>query len=298
MEKIHFFIKLFLLIIDKIAPKGYNRIQRTLEKTKMEKQNICKFNFKLSSDLTCTDFVHEKNDAQRNEATASNHRIHIVIEGCGVLSVQGKEKEIKKGDVFLVRRGERFFVRSSDSLEYCYISFRGRRSDELIERFDLCGGTVLCNETDIIPFWTNSIESADTKNIDLLSEAVLLYTFAKLKPAQVEQSGLLSTMVAVTNDSFSDSDFNLLSLASKIGYDDKYISAVFKKHKGITYSQYLRELRLRHAVFLIEQGLVSVKNISLLSGFGDPLYFSKVFKSAYGITPKEYIKNIQTQSKD
>ena len=298
MENIHFFIKLFLLIIDKIAPKGYNRIQRTLDKTKMEKQNICNFNFNRSSDLFCTSFVHEKNDSQRNEISASRHSLYLVIEGCGVLSVQGKEKEITKGDVFLLRRGERFFVRSSDGLEYCYIGFDGRRGDELIERFDLCGGTVLCNETDIIPFWTHCIESADKKNIDLLSEAVLLYTFARLKPTQVEQSDLLSTMVAVTNDSFSDSDFNLLSLASKIGYDDKYISSVFKKHKGITYSQYLRELRLRHAVFLIEQGLVSVKNIAILSGFGDPLYFSKVFKSAYGITPNEYIKNIQTQSKE
>ena len=264
----------------------------------MEKQNICKFNFNRSSDLICTNFVHERNESQHEESIAKSHGLYVVINGSGTLSVQEKQKDIKRGDIFLIRRGSRFFIRSSDSLEYCYVKFHGRRSDELIERIDSCGDTVYRSESDIIPFWTHCIDVAEKGNVDLLSESVLLYTFAQLKPMPPEQSSLFSTMVEVTHDNFSDSDFNLLSLASKIGYDDKYISSVFKKHKGITYSRYLRELRLQHAVFLMEQGLVSIKNIAILSGFGDPLYFSKVFKTAYGSTPKEYIKKIQTESKE
>jgi len=45
-------------------------------------------------------------------------------------------------------------------------------------------------------------------------------------------------------------------------------------------------------MFLIEQGIVSVKNVAILSGFQDALYFSKVFKDAVGISPKEYIESI------
>ena len=58
---------------------------------------------------------------------------------------------------------------------------------------------------------------------------------------------------------------------------------------GVGYTQYLRELRLRHAVFLIEQGLVSVKNIALLCGFSDALYFSRLFTQSEGMSPKAYI---------
>ncbi|MBO5295154.1 MAG: helix-turn-helix transcriptional regulator, partial [Clostridia bacterium] len=80
--------------------------------------------------------------------------------------------------------------------------------------------------------------------------------------------------------------------ADELGYDAKYLSSLFKKKKGIAYTQYLRELRIRHAVFLIEEGIVSVKNAALLSGFRDALYFSKVFTSIQGITPKLYIQQV------
>jgi transcriptional regulator GlxA family with amidase domain len=42
----------------------------------------------------------------------------------------------------------------------------------------------------------------------------------------------------------------------------------------------------------MEEGLVSVKNIAILSGFHDPLYFSKVFTESEGISPKNYIAKV------
>ena len=89
---------------------------------------------------------------------------------------------------------------------------------------------------------------------------------------------------------FSDSSLSLSTIAARVGYNDKYISALFKKQKGITYTQYLRSLRIKHSIFLMEQGIVSVKNVAILSGFGDALYFSKVFKEVEGISPKDFIK--------
>jgi two-component system response regulator YesN len=53
-------------------------------------------------------------------------------------------------------------------------------------------------------------------------------------------------------------------------------------------NEYLRTLRINHAVFLIDHGIDSVKNVALLSGFSDPLYFSAVFKKHIGMSPKEY----------
>ena len=67
------------------------------------------------------------------------------------------------------------------------------------------------------------------------------------------------------------------------------------KQMGISYVEYLRNLRIKRAVFLMEQGVASVKNVAILSGFEDALYFSKVFKQAEGVTPSEYIKNLSEQ---
>ena len=100
----------------------------------------------------------------------------------------------------------------------------------------------------------------------------------------------------LTNERFTEADFSLSVLARELGYDVKYLSALFKKKKGITYTAYLRDLRIRHAVFLIERGVVSVKNIAILCGFEDALYFSKLFKQSEGVSPKTYIDRLYEQS--
>ena len=60
---------------------------------------------------------------------------------------------------------------------------------------------------------------------------------------------------------------------------------------NISYSEYLRSVRLKYAVTLFDHGIDSVKNVALLSGFSDPLYFSKVFKDTIGVSPTVYVKN-------
>ena len=51
-------------------------------------------------------------------------------------------------------------------------------------------------------------------------------------------------------------------------------------------------MRLKFAVSLFDNGIDSVKNVALLSGFSDPLYFSTTFKKIMGKTPKEYKLNL------
>ena len=60
-------------------------------------------------------------------------------------------------------------------------------------------------------------------------------------------------------------------------------------------SEYLRTVRIKHAVMLFDHGLDSVKNVALLSGFSDPLYFSSVFKAEVGISPKEYKERLENK---
>jgi AraC-like DNA-binding protein len=67
---------------------------------------------------------------------------------------------------------------------------------------------------------------------------------------------------------------------------------------GVLYSVYLRSLRLKHAVLLMDHGIDSVKNVALLSGFNDPLYFSTVFRNSTGISPKEYMAKVQEAQGD
>ena len=263
----------------------------------MEFENVCKLNFNRSSDLVCLNFIYETNNAQQEPRRANYHAIGLVVDGCGVFNCDGHTHELTAGMLFFVEDGSRFSVASADGLKYYYISFYGRRGNEYLERLHIGGDNrVFGGYEELIPFWRDCQTLAEEGNIDIVCEAVLLYSLAKLRPDKKEQSDVVTDILMLTQKNFTNPDLSLASIAAKLGYDAKYLSSLFKKRRGVAYMQYLRELRIKHALFLMEQGVASVKNVALLSGFRDALYFSKVFAATEGVSPKVYIANLTQQS--
>ena len=259
-------------------------------------ENVCKFSLNRSSDLICESFVYETGDARSETSRASSHFVGIVARGKGQLEVNGFSYEIGEGTLFFIPSGLDFSINSSHELKYFYVCFRGRRADELIERFLINeANCVFEGYGELLPIWQNAQNRADEGKIDILCEAVLLYSLGPLEPAKTRASDVVSSIVAITQKSFTDPSLSISTIAKALGYDAKYLSSIFKKKRGVAYTTYLRDLRIRRAVFLIEQGLVSVKNIASLSGFSDALYFSKVFAAATGRSPSAYISEIESR---
>ena len=103
-----------------------------------------------------------------------------------------------------------------------------------------------------------------------------------------EKGDVINRAVSFIEENFTDAELCLSAVAKDLGYNSKNLSHIFKEKMGMSFSEYLRTLRIKHAVMLFDHGLDSVKNVAFLSGFSDPLYFSSVFKSTVGIAPKEY----------
>lgn len=256
--------------------------------------NICKFNPNASSDLICSNFVYEAKQAQSGAQVCDHHLLGLVTTGEGLLCKAPCAIPLQAGSLFLIEQGEHFSITGRSELKYIYICFSGRRAEELLQRIGpYAAHCVFEGYTQLCPFWMDALQRADSGNIDLLAEAVVLYTFSQLKPCAGKQNDLMTAIITLTNKHFTEADFSLSSLAERLRYDAKYLSALFKKRKGMPYTAYLRDLRIRHAIFLMERGVVSVKNIALLSGFGDALYFSRVFKESEGISPKAYLSRLQ-----
>ena len=140
----------------------------------------------------------------------------------------------------------------------------------------------------MIPMWRESILRASESSIDLAAESALLYALSRFSSEEREKGDVVNKAVTYINENFTESDLSLAELAEELGYNSKYLSHIFKEKIGMSFSEYLRTVRIKHAVMLFDHGLDSVKNVALLSGFSDPLYFSSVFKNAVGISPKEY----------
>lgn len=258
--------------------------------------NICLINRNRSSDLICASFVYEETDVNSNKKFTDSYVFGLVLDGEGTLRLGNNSHKIEKGLAFFIPSNSYFSIERNGELKYVYISFYGRRADELAERFELseqhCTFDLTDSYEEISSFVLSCLRKATAQNTDLFGECVLLYILTHLDTKKTANDDLLSKMINLTGNQFTSPAFSLSTLASELGYNVKYLSFYFKKNKGIRFSDYLRDIRIKHATFLIEQGIISVKNVALLSGFDDILYFSKVFKKVMGKSPKEYMSEI------
>ena len=96
-------------------------------------------------------------------------------------------------------------------------------------------------------------------------------------------------------DNFFDCNINIREMLKKSGYAEEYIRACFKILTGKTPVSFLHDIRIRHAVFLIEvySKTLSLQQISEQCGYTDYVHFSKKFKSITSVSPKEYKKSIE-----
>ena len=256
--------------------------------------NICKISSVRSGDLICTEFVYETELLRVERVMNDRHLIGFVCSGEGRFFLNDKESFLKRGSAFFVPRNSEYRLELNEDSTYFYISFLGRRGDELIERCGFgdtrCVADISWADDDIIKFAKAALLKANEANIDILGESVLLYLLAHLVKDDGNKGDLMSRIISVTNERFADPTFSLSSLASTLLYDGKYLSSYFKKNKGVGFSEFLRDIRIRHSIFLMEQGVVYVRNVAILSGFSDAMYYSRVFKQVMGVSPSDYIK--------
>jgi len=262
----------------------------------MKYKNICKFieNGDMR-DFFTKRFVCERTPAaMRKTLTMSMYRAALFTESAGQCRVNELCVDVKKGDLLFLFKGDTFSVEPQDRCEYFYIDFDGSRCEQLLRRFCIGEKSRMCDGHEgLIPFWRDAIAKASDSNLDLIAESVLLYSFADLGEIAIEKDSAAMRAAQIVDDEFSDAKLSLKTVAELLGYNQKYLSHSFKQTLGVGFSEYLRTVRIRHAVFLMEHGLESVKNISYLCGFEDPLYFSSVFKKVIGLPPAAYLKRIK-----
>ncbi len=80
----------------------------------------------------------------------------------------------------------------------------------------------------------------------------------------------------------------LKDIEQNLHVNASYFSTLFKHEMGVTFTDYLNELKIEHASDLLSTTNLSIIDISLSAGFDDQSYFTKVFKKAKGVTPKQY----------
>ena len=264
----------------------------------MRYSDICKFtSTSLLETLTVDCFVMETNPTvMRKTFVLEKKRMILILKGEGKIYFDDSEISFVAGNLIFGFEGEKFKVSDEKDVAYAYISFGGNRADDLFRRFNVKPINRSFGGFDgLIPLWTESLCRASEQTIDLAAESIVLYTFSRLYDSASQLSGLVSDIVDIVEKKFDDPDLSMNVIAEKLSYNPKYVSHLFKQKIGVSFSEYLRSVRIKFAVSLFDHGIDSVKNVALLSGFYDPLYFSTVFKKVVGVSPKEYAKKVLEQ---
>lgn len=69
-----------------------------------------------------------------------------------------------------------------------------------------------------------------------------------------------------------------------------YFSQMMAAELGISFTDYIGNLRLAHVETLLPDSSLSVTTVAQQSGFADPGYMTKKFKAKHGVTPTEWRK--------
>lgn len=83
-------------------------------------------------------------------------------------------------------------------------------------------------------------------------------------------------------------EVSLAELARELNVSSSYLSEVFSKYEGVSFSRYLSRLRNTRACELLAGTALSIQEIAEMSGFHDAFYISRQFKKVYGMTPMQY----------
>lgn len=104
----------------------------------------------------------------------------------------------------------------------------------------------------------------------------------------------LSFMIEYVQQHYRE-EISLAKFSEKSYYSPSHLSHLMRKELGISFTEYLKMVRLQHALQLLRHGK-SVTEISESTGFVNSNAFIKAFRDTYGMTPGKY-KSMQQKSK-
>ncbi len=263
-------------------------------------RNICKFVLPgVEAQLKILRFVMESDiQTMQKNIKLKNHTAFLLTEGEANFYFNDSKIRIKPGNLVFGFTDEKFRAEPNSGSKYLYIGFEGGRATELFRRYGVNKITRAFDGCEsLIPIWSESLLTAGTDNTDVVAEAALLFAFSKLSRDSLKKDDILGRALNIIEDEYDNPEFTLAVLAKMLGYNQKYFSHIFKKELGMGFNEYLQNTRIKHAIFLFDHGIDSVKNVAYLCGFPNPFYFSHIFKKKIGISPKDY-KNREFGNKD
>ncbi|MGI6233415.1 MAG: two-component regulator propeller domain-containing protein [Prevotella sp.] len=101
---------------------------------------------------------------------------------------------------------------------------------------------------------------------------------------------LLAQATKYVEDNLSNTELSVESMSEALSMSRVHLYKKMLSITGSTPSEFIRNIRLRHAAELLKIGELNVSEVAYKVGFNSPRYFSRYFKDYFGVMPSQYKK--------
>ncbi|MBE6327184.1 MAG: response regulator [Bacteroidales bacterium] len=119
--------------------------------------------------------------------------------------------------------------------------------------------------------------------IEMISEPTKVVT-------QSPDEKFMIRAMKVIEENLSDADFDIEKFAVEVGVSRMQLYRKMNAITGMTVKEFIRNIRIKRAKQLLEDGAMTVSEVAYNVGFKDIAYFRKCFKQQVGINPSEISK--------
>ena len=228
------------------------------------------------------------------------YEIELILQGSGIYNVDGIDYEIGRGDIFAMSPISFHHIKfTSDTqlinlmftYDSCNIAFlsnlfleqphfvikASEASVEFLKMLALeANENIAKNDNKCLPYITSILDCYLGKIAELLN-------FGK----PLRECDSIQNAILFIHNNFTKK-ISLNEVAKIANYSPNYFCNQFKNYTGVTFVEYLKELRFSFATKLLQNSKMPVSEICLQCGFRDFSYFMKGFKERYKVTPKTY----------
>ena len=229
------------------------------------------------------------------------YELEFILYGHAANYINGMRFELTRGMMFLIRPTDvhRYEIETGESIRVCTVRFTSALLD---------GGIVaaLAGSTPLVADFSDSYDFlcgflAETRreylNRDEFSDLLFAGTAERLTVMLCRRSSenlispaaknrIAAAAVDCINRGYS-SRMTVQSTAEQLGVSPNYLGKVFCESMNMTFSEYLRRVRLIFALNRIINTDDTLQRIALESGFSSPSVFTREFRKYYGKSPTE-----------
>ena len=247
------------------------------------------------------------------------YELVTVLDGSAEHIVDGERSVISKGDVFVIGNGISHGFDNTHGLRVCNIMYRpemlfsgdmdirkipGFHALFLLEPYfsstQHFQSRLRLTHADfalVMPLleraeseYTSDLPGRNTMVLACVRQLAVILSRLYDCPAKPREISGMADAAAFMETHFAEA-VPISEVIERSHYSQRHFIRLFSSAYGMTPQRYLLDVRIRHATSMLRDSGLSVTEIAMRCGFGDPNYFSRIFRKYVGSSPSEFRGN-------